>query len=238
MLIGQYSVGKTSFIRYILGRDFPGQRIGPEPTTDRFVAVMDGPEDRIIPGNALAVSHDLPFRGLERFGVSFLNRFEGSQLNSKVLKNITLIDTPGVLSGEKQRVNRGYDFNEVCGWFAMRCDLILLLFDAHKLDISDEFKNAIEGLKGNEDKIRCILNKADQVDRQKLMRVYGALMWSLGKVMKTPEVLRVYIGSFWDQPLIHSDNRELFDMERDDLMNDLKNLPRNRYDYDVDIILL
>lgn len=53
---------------------------------------------------------------------------------------------------------------------------------------------------------RCILNKADQVDRQRLMRVYGALMWSLGKVIKSPEVLRVYIGSFWDQPLIFDDN--------------------------------
>lgn len=53
---------------------------------------------------------------------------------------------------------------------------------------------------------RCILNKADQVDRQKLMRVYGALMWSLGKVVKSPEVLRVYIGSFWDQPLMYEDN--------------------------------
>ncbi|CAN0092730.1 unnamed protein product, partial [Heterosigma akashiwo] len=39
LMIGQYSTGKTSFIRYILGRDFPGQRIGPEPTTDRFVTV-------------------------------------------------------------------------------------------------------------------------------------------------------------------------------------------------------
>ena len=36
LLVGQYSVGKTSFIRYLLGQDFPGQRIGPEPTTDRF----------------------------------------------------------------------------------------------------------------------------------------------------------------------------------------------------------
>ena len=26
MLIGQYSVGKTSFIRYLLGKDFPGMR--------------------------------------------------------------------------------------------------------------------------------------------------------------------------------------------------------------------
>ena len=41
LLIGQYSVGKTSFIRYLLGRDFPGQHIGPEPTTDRFIADVD-----------------------------------------------------------------------------------------------------------------------------------------------------------------------------------------------------
>jgi EH domain-containing protein 1 len=75
---------------------------------------------------------------------------------------------------------------------------------------------------------RCILNKADQVDRQRLMRVYGALMWSIGKVVKTPEVLRVYIGSFWDQPLLHEDNAALFEMEEKDLMRDLKELPRNR----------
>lgn len=33
-----------------------------------------------------------------------------------------------------------------------------------------------------------ILNKSDQVDQQQLMRVYGALMWSLGKVFRSPEV--------------------------------------------------
>ena len=68
---------------------------------------------------------------------------------------------------------------------------------------------------------RCILNKADQVDRQKLLRVYGALMWSLGKVIQSPEALRVYLGSFWDQPLQHQDNAELFEMEERDLMRGL-----------------
>jgi hypothetical protein len=90
------TVGKTTFIRYLLGRDFPGCRIGPEPTTDRFTALIDGPDERVIPGNALAVSHDMPYRGLERFGVAFLNRFEGAQMPSAVLRNITLIDTPGI----------------------------------------------------------------------------------------------------------------------------------------------
>jgi len=65
------------------------------------------------------------------------------------------------------------------------------------------------------------------VDKQQLMRVYGALMWSLGKVIKTPEVLRVYIGSFWDQPYQHTDNAELFEAEERDLLADLRSLPRN-----------
>jgi len=227
MLVGQYSVGKTTFIRYLLGRDWPNIRIGPEPTTDRFTALMDGPGEKIIYGNSLAVMADMPYKGLERFGTAFLSRFEGIIMPSNVLKNITLIDTPGVLSGEKQRLNRGYDFCQVCAWFATRADLIILLFDAHKLDISDEFRNTIDSLKGNDDKIRCVLNKADQVDRQKLMRVYGALMWSIGKVIKSPEVMRVYCGSFWDQELVCKDNEQLFMMEERDLMRDLKDLPRN-----------
>lgn len=85
------------------------------------------------------------------------------------------MDTPGVLSGEKQRTQRSYDFTGVTSWFAAKCDLILLLFDPHKLDISDEFKRVISSLRGHDDKIRVVLNKADQVDTQQVRKNFAIL---------------------------------------------------------------
>ena len=79
---------------------------------------------------------------------------------------------------------------------------------------------------------------------QQLMRVYGALLWSLSKILGNPEVgeyhalfvhngralapittekilidcmlqvSRVYVGSFWSQPLRYVANRELFEAEQ------------------------
>eukprot|EP00929_Paragymnodinium_shiwhaense_P032887 TRINITY_DN18171_c0_g1_i1.p1 TRINITY_DN18171_c0_g1~~TRINITY_DN18171_c0_g1_i1.p1 ORF type:complete len:530 (-),score=134.60 TRINITY_DN18171_c0_g1_i1:165-1754(-) len=226
LLIGQYSTGKSTFIRHLLGRDYPGLRIGPEPTTDKFVAVCHGDQDQVIPGAALVVDRSKPFTQLSHFGNDFLGRFECAMCNTPVLEGISLIDSPGVLSGEKQRINRGYDMEKVVRWFADRVDMILLLFDVSKLDISDEFRRVILAVKGNDHKVHIILNKADAVTTPQLMRVYGALMWSLGKVLDTPEVSRVYIGSFWDEPLNNDEQRRLFESEENDLYTNLAQLPR------------
>ena len=151
---------------------------------------------KTVKGNSLTVMPELPFSSLATFGSGFLSHFVGSITDAPLLEHVTLIDTPGVLSGEKQRLSRSYDFAKASRWFADRSDLILLLFDAHKLDISDELKEVIETIRPhNDDKIRCVLNKADGVTREQLVRVYGSLMWSMGKIFNSPEVVRVYTGS-------------------------------------------
>ncbi|KAL9188300.1 hypothetical protein ACHAXT_006678 [Thalassiosira profunda] len=261
LLIGQYSTGKTTFLNHLLGEDFPGMHIGPEPTTDKFMALYHDGEcgaksdskmvkaglrhdddasarrsvvtddirasGRLVKGNTLTVTPNLPFSSLSQFGSAFLNHFVGSACHSPLLKKISFVDTPGVLSGEKQRVNRAYDFGSVAKWFADRSDLILLLFDAHKLDISDEFKSVIDTIsQHNSDKIRCVLNKADCVTREQLVRVYGSLMWSMGKIFHSPEVVRVYTGSYWNAPLQNDDFTKMFSQDERLLVKELVDLPR------------
>lgn len=52
-------------------------------------------------------------------------------------------------------------------------------------------------------------------------------MWSLSKVIHTPECLRVYIGSFWNEEYKLKENEHLFEAEARDLNDDLSILPRN-----------
>ena len=83
------------------------------------------------------------------------------------------------------RVNVTVDSAQI-GSLSLEYDYITLIANSSLLTVF--FAQVIGTLKGHDDKVRVVLNKADQVDMQQLMRVYGALMWSLGKVFRSPEV--------------------------------------------------
>eukprot|EP00924_Labyrinthula_sp_SR-Ha-C_P006268 maker-scaffold_31-snap-gene-1.6-mRNA-1 protein AED:0.17 eAED:0.17 QI:394/1/1/1/0.8/0.66/6/127/558 len=224
LLVGSYSVGKSSFIKYLLQKDFPGMNIGQAPTTDRFVPVYYGETEQTVPGDLLQASPDLPFEETRKFGQDFTHMFQGSVCNAEILKTFTFIDTPGVLSGRKQR-ERSYDYDAVMEWFAKKATIILLLFDINKLDISDELENIILSLRKYDNKLKVVLNKSDSIDEEELIRDYGSLMWYLGKVFKTPEVLKVYITSFQDiDPTLHW--HPMFNKEKRSLFQELQALPK------------
>lgn len=69
-----------------------------------------------------------------------------------------------------------------------------------------------------------VLNKADTVSEEELMRVYGALMWSLGKVIQTPEVVRLYVCSFRPDK---QQNKALLTREENELVSEIEALPMN-----------
>ncbi|CAD5216557.1 unnamed protein product [Bursaphelenchus okinawaensis] len=106
MFLGQYSVGKTSMIKYFVGSEYPGSMIGPEPTTDCFTAIFysDNPHEEM--GPSLIANPTLPFGALQKFGGAFENRLRGAAVDSKILKHMTFIDTPGILAGDKQVKSR------------------------------------------------------------------------------------------------------------------------------------
>ncbi len=67
----------------------------------------------------------------------------------------------------------------------------------------------------------------DAVTREQLVRVYGSLMWSMGKIFRSPEVVRVFTGSYWDEKLVHDDFKSMFESDEWLLINELVNLPKS-----------
>jgi len=238
LLMGQYSTGKTTFIKALLnGCEYPGMHIAAEMSTDNFISVMRGPEDQ-LPGNALVNNIQLPFHSLKSaFGENFLQRLRGSfvsadEMNStKILDDLIIIDTPGTLDGNEQ--NRNYNFAEAMGWFARRAALIVIFFDVNKMGVSTEMKTVLDNIQGNEEKIRIVFNKSDTVDERDLAGSLAGLRHNLAKSMPTPEVPEVYVTSLDSLANEYKvDNKtfvDWFSKDKEKLLKDIERIRSNTY---------
>ncbi|XP_034639126.1 sarcalumenin isoform X5 [Trachemys scripta elegans] len=130
----------------------------------------------------------------------------------------------------------GYPFNDVCQWFIDRADLIFVVFDPTKLDVGLELEMLFRQLKGRESQIRIILNKADSLATQELMRVYGALFWSLAPLINVTEPPRVYVSSFWPPEYHPETHKDLFLKEEISLLEDLNQVIENRLENKIAFI--
>lgn len=154
-LLGNHSSGKSSFINYVLGRNV--QTAGVAPTDDAFTIIAPGPSDIDQDGPALIGDPDMGFSGLRHFGPDLIHHTQLKIRSSIATQDLMLVDSPGMidspvtannrggggdaagpavtgtLRGSRQRhMDRGYDFQGVCKWFADRADVILLFFDPDK----------------------------------------------------------------------------------------------------------
>ena len=72
-----------------------------------------------------------------------------------------------------------------------------------------------------------MINKADSITSQELMRVYGALFWNFAPLINVVEPPRVYVGSFWFHKFNPMSNNELFLKEEISLLHDLDEVITN-----------
>ncbi|XP_047389820.1 sarcalumenin isoform X3 [Sciurus carolinensis] len=237
LFLGPWSVGKSTMINYLLGLENTRYQLytGAEPTTSEFTVLMHGPKLKTIEGIVMAADSSRSFSPLEKFGQNFLEKLIGIEVPHKLLERVTFVDTPGIIENRKQQ-ERGYPFNDVCQWFIDRADLIFVVFDPTKLDVGLELEMLFRQLKGRESQIRIILNKADNLATQMLMRVYGALFWSLAPLINVTEPPRVYVSSFWPQDYKPDTHRELFLKEEISLLEDLNQVIENRLENKIAFI--
>ncbi|GJQ68795.1 hypothetical protein Trydic_g5055 [Trypoxylus dichotomus] len=199
LFMGPWSGGKSSIINYLANNEYneTSLRTGAEPSPAYFNILMYGDEPEVLDGTQLAA--DFTFSGLQKFGQGLEERLRGLKLPQKLLQKINIVEIPGILEVRKQ-ISRVFPFNDACQWFIDRADIIYLVYDPSKLDVGPETEAILDQLKGREHQTRIILNKADQVKPEELMRVQGALIWNISPLMSSAQPPLMYTTSLWSRP--------------------------------------
>ncbi|GAB1865062.1 Sarcalumenin [Camponotus japonicus] len=232
LFMGPWSGGKSSIINYLLDIEYKPMslRTGAEPSPAYFNIIMHGEEEEVLDGTQLAA--DWTFSGLQKFGQGLLDRLRGLRLNNKLLEKVNIVEIPGILEIRKQ-VQRLFPFNDACQWFIDRADIIFLVYDPAKLDVGPETEAILDQLKGREYQTRIILNKADQVKPEELMRVQGALIWNISPLMSSAEPPIMYSTSLWSIPYeAGAPTRLLYAQERA-FLRDLRSAINKRVEHKI-----
>ncbi|MFO8085721.1 MAG: dynamin family protein [Desulfobacterales bacterium] len=203
LVIGNYSSGKSTLINELLGADI--QATGQAPTDDSFTILTY--DDTVPEGSPVHVTEErdgkfllndpeYPFEMLKKHGQRFASHFRLKKINSPFLKDLAIIDTPGMLDSITER-DRGYDYQEVVGDLAQIVDLVLVLFDPHKAGtVREAHRSLRETLpsKTFEDRVLYVLNRIDECSSlNDLLRVYGTLCWNLSQITGRKDIPMIHL---------------------------------------------
>lgn len=260
-LLGNHSSGKSSFINYVCQRKV--QTAGVAPTDDAFTIILPGPSDVDRDGPTFIGDPELGFSGLRSFGPPLVHHSKMKIRSNTAIKNFMIVDTPGMIDSPMVRdavtgnnkyavMDRGYDFEGVCRWYAERADVILLFFDPDKPGTTGETLSILtNSLVGLDHKLHIILNKADQFKKiNDFARAYGSLCWNLSKVIQRKDLPMIHTmclpQSYQSHQQVQSmgngaENTDssiaqgLADLEhtREEVVQEVLNAPKRRVDNEI-----
>jgi len=232
LFMGPWSGGKSSIINYLTGNEYTPHslRTGAEPSPAYFNILMWGNETEVLDGTQLAA--DYTFSGLQKFGEGLEDRLRGLKMPSKLLEKVNIVEIPGILEVRKQ-VSRLFPFNDACQWFIDRADIIFLVYDPAKLDVGPETEAILDQLKGREFQTRIILNKADTVKPEELLRVQSALIWNISPLMSSAQPPLMYTTSLWSHPYQDGSPARLLLAQERAFLRDLRTAMDKRIEHKI-----
>ena len=233
IFLGNHSSGKSSIINWLLGGD-PVQDVGLAPTDDGFTVIVYGEEEQDVCGPAALAILPPEFADLRLFGGNFLQRLRIKVRRRELLRNVTLIDSPGMIDSAEQTVNRAYNFEGVVRTLAELCDMVFFLLDPDKPGTTGETVNVFaKCLVGMEFKLRVLLNKCDAFSSMyDFARTYGTACWNLARVLRTkdlPKIWTVYSGERRERPGGMLDFAD-FDRHREEFLSVFRDAAGRRRD--------
>ena len=174
---------------------------------------------------------------LKKHGDTLASHFKLKEIHSDVLKDIAIIDTPGMLDTRTFN-DRGYDYQEVIGDLASCADLVLVLFDAHKAGTLRESHESLRQTlpkKIFEDRIVYVLNRIDECENlEDIVRVYGTLCWNLSQMTgrkDIPRVLLTYSKENRSKEAEKIEHLHYLRNQQDELRKIILEVPKMRFDH-------
>lgn len=245
LLLGNYSSGKSTLINDFLGANI--QKTGQAPTDDSFTVITF--DDSVSPEEGIRILDErdgkyllndpaYPFEALKKHGARFTSHFKLKKVNSPFLKNLAIIDTPGMLDSITER-DRGYNYQEVIGDLAQIADLVLVLFDPHKAGTVREAHTSLRDTLPNrtfEDRLLFVLNRIDECASMiDLLRVYGTLCWNLSQITGRKDIPLIHLTHSSQDASAGRDTKETgylryLENQREELKNAVLQAPCYRLD--------
>jgi len=233
LFLGNHSSGKSSFINHLLG-GVSVQDVGIAPTDDSFTFLIYGEEEREVVGPAALKMLPAELAKLSDFGPELVQRIRVKVRQRDVLKDVVLVDSPGMIDASERSISRGYDFFGTIKFLAEISDLVLMMFDPDKPGTTGEAVEAMTGpLTGIFFKLRLIFNKCDRfVSMYDYARAYGALCWNLAHALSIKDLPKIYNcylpGRVRDEGTT-IDLRD-FDAQREEIFGEIKSANARRAD--------
>ncbi|MBU0483023.1 MAG: dynamin family protein [Proteobacteria bacterium] len=231
LVLGNFSSGKSTLINEIFEADI--QRTGQAPTDDSFTVITapdknSSPQE--IPGATLINDERLPFQGFKKYGDHLSAHMQMKQINSPILENLAIIDSPGMLDAITEK-DRGYDYPAVIGDLAKLADLVVLMFDPHKAGTIQEVYNTIRTTlpeHSGEDRVIFVMSRIDECDNPgDLVRSYGTLCWNLSQMTGRKDIPRIFL-TFSPSVSRNPEALSIWIDEREQLKQQIMNAPKLR----------